>query len=89
MYSGASLSRERGVNLDMASPSALSPFRMNLPSRICLGIVATLLLAFCTFGFLATFEEPSLRKRLPWEVGYWVIAGCALGGLAYAARGAR
>ena len=60
---------------------------MNLPGRFCLGIVATLLLGFCTFGFLATFEEPSPRKRLPWQVGYSAIAGCALGGLAYAARG--
>ena len=60
---------------------------MNLPGRVCLGILATLLLGFCAFGFLATFEQPSFRKRLPWQVGYWVFGGCALGGLAYAARG--
>ena len=45
-----------------------------------LGLMA--IVAFCVFGFLATFEYPEPSKRLPWQVAYGSVGlGCVVSAL--------
>lgn len=43
---------------------------MNLFARAVLTVVLLAILAFCAFGFLASYEEAEPSRRLPWQLGY-------------------
>ena len=50
---------------------------MNLVVRILLALALLAMLAFCIFGFLASYEYPEASQRLPWQLGYGAGgAGC-------------
>jgi hypothetical protein len=54
---------------------------MRYGTRLALLIV----LAFCVFGFVATFEPMAATKQWTWRVVYGVIAVACLGAFAWAA----
>lgn len=43
---------------------------MNLVARAFLTLVLLGVLAFCVFGFLASYEYAESSRRLPWQLGY-------------------
>ena len=51
---------------------------MNLIARTVLTLGLLGLLAFCVFGFLASYEYAEPLKRLPWQLGYGAGAGVCL-----------
>ena len=45
---------------------------MNLIARAFLTLGLLAILAFCVFGFLASYEYAEASRRLPWQLGYGV-----------------
>lgn len=43
---------------------------LNIVLRTLLTLPLLALLAFCVFGFLASYESADLARRLPWQLGY-------------------
>lgn len=43
---------------------------MNLVARAVLTLCLLAILAFCAFGFLASYEYQEPSRRLPWQIGY-------------------
>jgi hypothetical protein len=43
---------------------------MNLVVRSVLTLGLLAIIAFCVFGFLASYEYPEPSRRLPWQLGY-------------------
>lgn len=43
---------------------------MNLIARAFLTLGLLAILAFCVFGFLASYEYSEPSRRLPWQLGY-------------------
>src|SRR5262245_29217222 len=69
-----------------AAPSARNARRagaerpMPSPLQILITMVLLAILAFCAFGFLATFEYAEQARRLPWQIGYGLIGAlCVVG----------
>ena len=60
-----------------------STTRMVAGTIFCLWLLA--IAAFCTFGFMASFEPPVDEHR-PWQIGYAIAGLLALGGTALTAR---
>ncbi len=54
---------------------------MPLALRILFIVVLLPILAFCGFGFLATFELADASSRLPWQIGYGVGGAACLAGI--------
>ena len=57
------------------------------PVKLLLALPLLALLAFCAFGFLATFEP--LPNPLPWRLGYALVGTLAAAGLARLALSGR
>ncbi len=48
--------------------------------KILVGTALLMIFAFCVFGFLASKELTLAADRLPWQIGYGLVAGaCVLG----------
>ena len=43
---------------------------MNLVARALLTLGLLAIIAFCVFGFLASYEYVEASRRLPWQLGY-------------------
>ncbi len=46
--------------------------------RIIIAAVLLIVIGFCTFGFLASWELPTRRERLPWQLGHGVLGVACL-----------
>jgi len=46
---------------------------VNTVLRIVGALLLLAIMAFCIFGFMATFE-PSDQPRLPWQIGYAFVS---------------
>jgi len=56
------------------------------PRKILLLLAASLLtvvLAFCLFGFLATFEPLARERALTWRLVYALVGGLSIVGIAW------
>ena len=53
-------------------------FVMQLLLRILASVALTLLIAFCAFGFLATFEPAPPVRQWTWRIGYTLAAAAML-----------
>ena len=51
---------------------------MNLIARAVLTLGLLAILAFCVFGFLASYEYAALSSRLPWQLGYGAAGAVCL-----------
>lgn len=51
---------------------------MNLIARALLTVGILVILAFCVFGFLASYEYPEPSRRLPWQLGYGMSGAVCL-----------
>jgi O-antigen/teichoic acid export membrane protein len=61
--------------------------RMNVLWRISLGLVLLGLVAFCVFGFLATFEPLPLPQQWAWRIMYGLVGVSCLLGIVRLLRG--
>jgi len=43
---------------------------MNYLARLTLSFVFLAIVAFCVFGFMASYEYSEAARRLPWQLGY-------------------
>ena len=62
---------------------------MNPLLRLLRILLALTFLGFATFGFLASFELPSMAERFPWLIGYASLAiiGIYVGARAFLREG--
>ena len=51
---------------------------MNLIARALLTLGLLAILAFCVFGFLASYEYSEASGRLPWQLGYGAVGTVSL-----------
>ena len=56
-----------------------------LPGRMFPRVLAALalmpVLAFCVFGFFASYEYSEISERLPWQIGYAVVGLACITGM--------
>jgi hypothetical protein len=53
-------------------PHTKNATNMNLVARALLTFGLLAILAFCAFGFLASYEYAEASRRLPWQIGYGI-----------------
>jgi len=54
------------------------PRIVNLIARAVLTLGLLAILAFCAFGFLASYEYAEPLRRLPWQLGYGIGGAVSL-----------
>ena len=59
---------------------------LNIAYRVLLALILAAVVLFCPYGFLATYEYPDLRQRLPWQVFYGGTALACLSAIVFQVR---
>jgi hypothetical protein len=54
--------------------------------RVVTMVVVLIVLAFCVFGFVATFEPMDATKQWSWRAVYGIIGVACVGGYVWAVR---
>lgn len=73
----------------LAIPASFLLFPGSRIPRVFAALALVAVLAFCVFGFLASYEYSEASKRLPWQIGYGIIGLSCLSGAVLLLRPSR